>query len=143
MRARLPTRGRVLRSLFLGVALILTLGAGYTALTLAWSYSEGERAGTLLKVSNKGWLCKTWEGELIMALVASGNVPGDQSGISSNTWMFTVRDDSVLDALSKAVGKRVVLHYTEHKGVPSTCFGETPYYVDAVRIDDGPAPAAR
>jgi len=68
-----------------------------------------------------------------MAMVAGG-VPGDQGGISTSTWLFTVRDDALVDKLNAAVGKRAVLHYSEHKGVPSTCFGDTSYFVDDVRI---------
>jgi len=132
--AGLPTKRRVI-AILVGATLIVVAGAvGFTALTLSWAYSDGERSGTLLKISRKGWVCKTWEGELTMALVASGAVPGDQAGISTNTWAFSVRDDAIAEKLNAAAGKRVSLHYTEHKGVPSTCFGETPYFVDAVRL---------
>jgi hypothetical protein len=133
MLARLSTKNKVL---LVGAALgvgVLGMAALYTAASLSWAYSEGDRSGTVLKVSKTGWVCKTWEGELAMAMVAGG-VPGDQGGISTSTWTFTVRDDALIDKINAAVGKRAVLHYAEHKGVPSTCFGDTPYFVDDIRI---------
>ncbi|MBK7593796.1 MAG: hypothetical protein IPP98_05285 [Gemmatimonadetes bacterium] len=97
----------------------------YAGAALNWAYSEGERAGVLQKFSNKGWLCKTWEGEIAMTTVP---------GVAPVMWIFTVRDDQVAKSMSEAVGKRVVLHYAEHRGVPTTCFGDTPYFVDKVTI---------
>ena len=99
MLARLSTKNKVL---LVGAALgvgVLGMAALYTAASLSWAYSEGDRSGTVLKVSNKGWVCKTWEGELAMAMVAGG-VPGDQGGISTSTWKFTVRDDGLIDKLT-------------------------------------------
>lgn len=133
LSSRLPTKKKALLVAGALVAGVLGMAGLYTAATLSWAYSEGERSGTVLKVSKKGWVCKTWEGELVMAMVAGG-VPGDQGGISTSTWLFTVRDDGLVDKLNAAVGKRAVLHYSEHKGVPSTCFGDTAYFVDDVRI---------
>lgn len=97
----------------------------YTLFMLWWSYSEGERAGVLQKFSHKGWICKTWEGEIAMTTVP---------GVAPVMWNFTVRDDQVAKRMSSAVGQRVVLHYQEHRGVPTTCFGETAYFVDSVTI---------
>lgn len=96
------------------------LAAGYTWLVLNWSYSSGERAGYVQKFSQKGWLCKTWEGEL--AIVA---IPGSLPEI----FQFTVRDDAVAAKINALMGKRVALSYEQHIGIPSTCFGETGYYV--------------
>ena len=104
--------------------LIIALLVGYTWLALNWSYSSGERAGYVQKFSQKGWLCKTWEGEL--AIVA---LPGSMPEI----FPFTVRDDKVATEINAAMGKRVALSYDQHLGIPSTCFGETGYYVDQVR----------
>lgn len=103
--------------------LIAALAAGYTWLTLNWSYSSGERAGYVQKFSQKGWLCKTWEGEL--AIVA---IPGSLPEI----FKFTVRDDNVATAINTEMGKRVALSYEQHVGIPSTCFGETGYYVTKI-----------
>jgi len=107
-----------------GLVLLVVLGfSAYVGLVFAWSYSEGERAGVLQKFSRKGWLCKTYEGELAMSIVP---------GVTPTIWEFSVRDEDVVPDLNAALGKRVVLHYNEHKGVPTSCFGATAYYVDSV-----------
>jgi hypothetical protein len=98
--------------------------AAYVALTLTWSYSTGERAGFLQKVSDKGWICKTWEGEL--SLVA---MPGS----TPEKFLFTVRDAETAKRVNAVAGKRVVLTYEQHKGVPTSCFGETEYFVVGVK----------
>ena len=99
------------------------LVAGYFWLALSWNYSTGERAGWVQKFSNKGWLCKTWEGE--MALVSMpGAVP--------EKFYFTVWDDGVADDLNKVMGKRVAVHYEEKVGLLTSCFGETRHYVTRV-----------
>ena len=99
--------------------------AAYTWLALSFSYSEGERAGHLLKFSKRGWVCKTWEGEILLTSMP-GAIP--------EKFQFSVRDDAVAQALTAATGKRVVLSYAQHKGVPSECFGETEYYVTKVQV---------
>lgn len=110
----------------LGVVVIpVLLFSIYAGMALNWAYSEGERAGVLQKFSHKGWVCKTWEGEIAMTTVP---------GVAPVMWSFTVRDDQVAKQISSAVGRRVVLHYQEHRGVPTTCFGETAYFVDSVTI---------
>jgi len=96
----------------------------YTWVALGWVYSEGNRVGYVQKFSRKGWICKTWEGELAMS-----NVPGSMPQL----FPFTVRDDAVAKQINDVAGKRVELHYEEHKGVPTSCFGETNYYVTRVR----------
>lgn len=102
--------------------LLFTLYAG---LTLKVAYSSGQRAGILQKFSHKGWVCKSWEGELAMTTVP---------GVAPTLWLFTVRDAAVARTMEAALGKHVVLHYTEHRGVPTSCFGDTRYYVDSVAI---------
>ncbi|GAC1653062.1 MAG: 6-phosphogluconate dehydrogenase [Gemmatimonadaceae bacterium] len=102
----------------------------WTLVALGFTYSSGERAGYIQKFSRKGWLCKTWEGELAIV-----NVPGSQPQIFN----FTVRDDSVARVISgQSMGNRVVLHYQQHRGVPFTCLGETQYFVDAVQSPTPP-----
>jgi hypothetical protein len=101
----------------------------WTAASLSYSYSSGERAGYLQKVSKRGWLCKTWEGEI--QLVA---VPGS----TPERFVFTTRSDSIAAELNKFNGQRVVVNYEQHKGVPSSCFGDTEYYVTGVRAINGP-----
>lgn len=106
-----------------GTILIAALFAAYTWLALTWSYSSGERAGYIQKFSLKGWVCKTWEGEL--ALVA---IPGSMPEIHK----FTVRDDKVAADINAVMGKRVALSYDQHLGIPSSCFGDTSYFVNKV-----------
>jgi len=119
------------RSLFATLLAVLflaaTLTAGWTWLTLNYDYSDGERAGYVQKFSRKGWVCKTWEGEL--ALV---NLPGAMPEI----FRFTVRDDAVARRIQNAIGKRVALTYEQHIGVPTSCFGDTQYFIVDVRIVD-------
>ena len=97
----------------------------YTWSALAWSYSEGERAGYVQKFSKKGWICKTWEGELAMV-----SIPGSMP----EKFYFSVRDDAVAQHINGSMGKRVSLSYEQHKGLPTSCFGETEYFVTAVRM---------
>jgi len=119
----LRTRTRlILAGLVLGPALLFVL---YTLLVLNWSYSEGYRAGVLQKFSRKGYVCKTWEGELAMTTVP---------GVAPVIWEFSVRDETTARQLAEAIGNQVSLHYTEHRGVPSECFGATNYFVDSVAI---------
>ncbi len=109
------------------VATALALFALYTWVTLHVSYSEGERAGFLQKFSRKGWICKTWEGEILLTSMP-GAIP--------ERFEFSVRDDLVAKQLMAAMGKRVQLGYAQHKGVPSACFGETEYFVEKVTISN-------
>ena len=91
---------------------------------LRFSYSKGERAGYVQKFSKKGWVCKTWEGELAMA-----TLPGSMPEVFS----FTVWDDAVAARINEQMGRRVVLHYQEKVGLPTSCFGETRHIVDGVK----------
>ena len=113
----------VFKTFFLVVLGALALFALYIFMALNWSYSTGERAGFLQKVSNKGWICKTWEGEL--SLVA-------MPGAAPEKFLFTVRDEAVAQKITAAAGKRVTLNYEQHKGLPTTCFGDTDYFVTGV-----------
>ncbi len=108
-----------------GVLILPVLGfALYTWAALAWAYSSGERAGYVQKFSRKGWICKTWEGELAMV-----SIPGTMP----EKFYFTVRDDSVAARVNRTMGNRVALSYKQHKGVPTRCFGETEYFVVDVK----------
>ncbi|HBL27102.1 MAG TPA: hypothetical protein DD490_09735 [Acidobacteria bacterium] len=125
----------MLVGLFLLAAVLFGGSALYVWATLQISYSEGDRAGYVQKFSRKGWVCKTWEGELAMV-----NLPGAMPEI----FAFTVRDDAVAARVNETLGQRVALTYEEHRGVPSDCFGETGYFVTGVRLLEGaaaPAPA--
>jgi hypothetical protein len=97
----------------------------WVALTLNYTYSRGDRAGIMQKFSERGWICKTWEGELLMSAVP---------GSAPEKFLFTVRSDSVADEINKLNGRRVILEYAQHKGVPTSCFGDTEYYVTGVKL---------
>src|SRR6266480_113944 len=116
--------GKHLLTAAVPIVLVL-LCALYTWTALTWTYSSGERAGYVQKFSKKGWICKTWEGEL--ALVS---IPGTMS----EKFYFTVRDDSVAARINLAMGKRVALTYQQHMGIPTSCFGETQYFVAGVKV---------
>jgi len=115
---------KVLKSLTIMLVSAIALFSLYVYIALNWSYSSGERAGFLQKVSHKGWICKTWEGEL--SLVA-------MPGAAPEKFLFTVRDEDVAQKVSAAAGKRVTLNYEQHKGLPSSCFGDTDYFVVDVK----------
>ena len=121
----MTTSKRVLLYFFGLLAAALLLFAGYTWAMLHISYSDGERAGYLQKFSSRGWICKTWEGEILLTSMP-GAIP--------EKFEFSVRDEGVAQALTSATGKRVVLTYAQHKGVPSQCFGETEYYITRVQV---------
>ena len=114
------------KKIALALVILVALIAVYFYAVLSWSYSTGERAGWIQKLSNKGWICKTWEGEL--ALVS---LPGS---VTVEKFFFTVRDDAVAAELAKLMGSRVTLHYEEKVGLPTTCFGETRHYVTGVTL---------
>ena len=115
------------RKVFIFLFILVLIPAIIIALwiwvTLGYTYATGERAGYIQKISKKGWLCKTWEGELAMA-----NLPGTMPQIFS----FTVRTDSIAKVLEQNAGKQVSVTYEQHKGIPTTCFGETEYFVTGV-----------
>jgi hypothetical protein len=111
----------------------LVLIALYTLFMLWWSYSEGERAGVLQKFSKRGWVCKTYEGELAMYVVG---------GVAPQIWNFSVRDAAIAEQLHRAVGQQVRIRYSEHRGLPTTCFGETDYFANRVEVVPAPAPVA-
>src|SRR5688500_17861800 len=87
-------------------ALVVMIVAGWTWLTLSWSFSVGERAGVLQKFSRKGWICKTYEGEVAQYVVG---------GVAPQIWYFSVRDDAVAQQLFKVVGQNMQLRYREHR----------------------------
>jgi len=127
--ARPPSRS--FRSYFwwslIGAVVLIGL---YTLLMLWWSYSEGERAGVLQKFSRRGWICKTYEGELAMYVVG---------GVAPQIWNFSVRDAAIAEKLHHAVGQQLRAHYTEHRGLPTNCFGETTYFIDRFEVVAPPA----
>lgn len=119
--------------LFFGLLVLpIVLFALYTWFTLHWVYSSGERVGYVQKFSLKGYLCKTWEGEIVLV-----SMPGTQA----EKFVFTVTDDSIAKRVNESLGQRVKLIYEEHKGIPSSCFGETPYFVQDIKVLERNTPA--
>ena len=112
------------RTIVLLIVLIpVVVVALWVWVALGYTYASGERAGYVQKISKKGWLCKTWEGELAMA-----NLPGTMPQIFS----FTVRNDSIANVLEQTIGKQVSVTYEQHRGLPTSCFGETEYFISRV-----------
>ncbi len=123
----LPQIKKVLKYFLWLLAIPVVLFTLYTWAALTWVYSSGERAGYVQKLSQKGWVCKTYEGELILV-----SMPGTQA----EKFFFTVRDERIAKKINETVGERVRLIYEEHKGLPTTCFGETGYFVhDVLPLD--------
>jgi hypothetical protein len=116
---------KVIISIGMFVIVALAALAAYTWIALNWSYSKGERAGYIQKFSQKGWICKTWEGELQVMPVP---------GTSPEKFLFSVRGDDIAQKLNNAMGKKVSLSYEQHVGVPSKCFAETEYFVTGIKI---------
>jgi hypothetical protein len=119
--------GQMMKIVFVFLVLAIVGLAGYSWITLHWSYSTGERAGFVQKLSNKGWLCKTWEGEMAMVTMP---------GTVSEKFYFTVPDAAVAARINASLGKRVALHYEQHKWIPNSCFGETEYFVTGMQATE-------
>jgi hypothetical protein len=116
-------RKKLLIALLILIVVPVVIAALWVWIALGYTYASGERAGYIQKISKKGWLCKTWEGELAMA-----NLPGTMPQI----FTFTVRNDSIAHVIEQNAGKQVSLTYQQHRGVPTSCFGETEYFVTGV-----------
>ena len=118
--------------IFIGiiVGLILVL-VGFTWLTLHWSYSDGERAGLLQKFSRRGWICKTYEGEMVLATVAT---------VNAEKFLFTVRDPDIAKQLTSYIGDHIKVHYEQRKWIPTSCFGDTEYFVTSVQRESPAQP---
>jgi hypothetical protein len=117
----------MMRAVVAFVVLAVLVGWGFTWATLHWSYSSGERAGYVQKLSSRGWLCKTWEGEMAMVTMP---------GTVSEKFYFTVPDDAIAAKINASLGKRVTTHFEQHKWLPSSCFGDTEYFVDTVQVTE-------
>lgn len=121
----MPTKRRASTIVLSLLAVAIAVFAAYTWASLHISYAEGERAGLLQKFSRKGWICKTWEGEILLTSMP-GAIP--------EKFNFTVRDEALAKQFMAAMGQRVKLGYEQHKGVPSECFGETEYFASSVSV---------
>jgi len=119
----LAVRRKLLRGLAALIFLMVLGVVAWTWATLHVSYSTGERVGYIQKISKKGWVCKTWEGELAML---------NQPGVPAQIFNFTVRDETIAQNILKIAGQRVALTYEQHRGIPTSCFGETEYFITNV-----------
>ncbi|MGH8252016.1 MAG: hypothetical protein ACREVI_15215 [Steroidobacteraceae bacterium] len=117
----------MIKTLVTIVLAAIVLLVGFTWFTLNWSYADGERAGYVQKLSRKGWICKTWEGEMAMVTMP---------GTVAEKFYFTVPDDAVARKINTSVGRRVALHYEQHMWIPFSCFGDTGYFVTDVRVSE-------
>ena len=135
-------RGAGAVGLLIGLVVVAVLLALYFWVVSSWSYSSGERAGWIQKFSRKGWFCKTWEGEMAMV---------SMPGAATEIFAFTVWKNSVAEEINKLMGRRVALHYEQKVGLPTSCFGDTRYFVTKVTLVEEiqlapgvvvPAPAA-
>ena len=119
--------GGVVAVMLMVLVVLAAVVTGYIWLLLNWNYSVGERAGWVQKISKKGWVCKTWEGELLMV---------SMPGTTPEKFLFSVRDDRIAESINKLIGQRVSLHYEEKVGLPTTCFGETRHFITKVTVVD-------
>ena len=111
--------------IFIGIIVgLILVFSGFTWLTLHWSYSDGERAGLLQKFSRRGWICKTYEGEMVLATVAT---------VNAEKFLFTVRDADIAKQLTGYIGDHITVHYEQRKWIPTSCFGDTEYFVTSVQ----------
>jgi hypothetical protein len=118
------TKGKFWFGFFLFVFVVSGIFALYTWATLSYTYSNGKRAGFLQKFSQRGWVCKTWEGEIV-----TGSMIGNQE-----KFLFSVRDDALAKQMGDAIGKRVEIDYDQHIGIPTNCFGETEYFAKSLKL---------
>ena len=116
-------------ALVIFLLLVILAPIAYTMFVMNWSYSTGERAGWLQKISHKGFVCKTYEGELSMIAVP---------GAAPEKFLFTVRDEAVARQMDQLMGRRVSLHYEEKVGLPTSCFGDTSYFITGITVVDEP-----
>ena len=122
--AKPKRRNRLVKILLAILIIPIVVVALWIWVALGYTYSSGERAGYIQKISKKGWLCKTWEGE-----IAQTPLPG----ATPQLFTFTARSDSIAHVLEEYAGKQVSLTYEQHVGIPTSCFGDTEYFVTKVR----------
>jgi hypothetical protein len=115
--------GKLTVMLLVGTPLLIF--ALWSFASLAFVYSSGSRVGFAQKLSKKGWICKTWEGEIAMATVP---------GVMPERFAFTVWSDSLAAEIQKVEGRRIKLTYEQHRYLPNSCFGETEHFVKGVEV---------
>ncbi len=118
------TKGKVIFGFSSILVLLVATGVAYLWVALHWSYSSGDRAGYVQKFSHKGWIFKTWEGELAMVPLP---------GALPEKFAFSVRDDAIAKKINDTLGRKVVITYEQHKGLPPHVFGDTEYFVNNIK----------
>lgn len=129
---RIPTlirEHKLVTALIIVIVTPILVYVVWALIALNVSYATGNRAGMLQQISKRGWLCKSWEGELQVNSLP-GTVP--------ETFRFTTRSDSIANELQQAIGRRVVVTYEQHRGVPGSCFGDTEFFVTGVSTAGAP-----
>ena len=121
----ITTKANFIKKIAIVAVTLIALCAAYMWFAFTWSYSTGERTGYVQKFSKKGWVCKTWEGELSMMFLP-GQVP--------EKFVFTVRNNTVAEKINRSLGKKVALNYDQYKGLPTSCFGDTEFFVSDVKV---------
>ena len=121
----ITTKANLIKNIVIVAAILFALCALYLWFAFTWSYSTGERAGYVQKFSKTGWVCKTWEGELSM-MSLPGQVP--------EKFHFTVRNNTVAERINQSLGKKIALNYDQYKGLPTSCFGDTEFFVSDVKV---------
>ena len=121
----ITTKTNLIKNIAIMVVTLFALCAAYLWFAFNWSYSTGERAGYIQKFSKKGWVCKTWEGELSMMSLPS-QVP--------EKFLFTVRNNTVAEKINQSLGKKITLNYDQYKALPTGCFGDTEFFVSDVKV---------
>ncbi|HMP14723.1 MAG TPA: hypothetical protein PKD70_12645 [Saprospiraceae bacterium] len=112
------------RILLIMLSLGIIIGAVLFWFNYAWTYSDGTRAGTLIKVSNKGYIFKTYEGQLN----TGGFQTNPQGSVISNIWEFSVTKKDIYQQLQRYEGKEAILFYKQYRrALPWQ--GKTTYFV--------------
>ncbi|MDF1866417.1 MAG: hypothetical protein P1U70_16395 [Saprospiraceae bacterium] len=116
------------------ILLVIALGVGL--FFVFGTYSNGYRAGNVMKVSKKGVVFKTWEGQLNVGGLQGGETASD---VATTVWNFSVTNEAIVDDIEEAVdvGTRVKLHYRE-KYMQFDFRGDTKYIgnYSAIKIAD-------
>ncbi|MEQ1552701.1 MAG: hypothetical protein ABL929_00915 [Ferruginibacter sp.] len=116
--------------IFMALVLGLILGGAIFWWKYYYTYSDGSRSGMLQKLSHKGNLMKTYEGELVLSSVSSSS----GVALASEKFFFSIANDSIAKMMMNMEGKKVRLHYEQKKGA-LPWRGDSEYIVDGATLD--------
>ena len=111
----------------IGIALVAAFAVWFV-IKFYYVFGSGVKAGELNLFVYKGYVFKTYEGRLIQAGYSSKS---NNSGVQSNEFNFSVKDENVARQLERSAGKFVELHYKEYLGA-LPWRGVSKYVVDSV-----------